>query len=409
MTPVSASAKKRLVAPAWAFSTVLLLAAAILTVWDGGALGWLVTFGAVQLAFSSVGAVLSSRRAENPIGWLLLGYGVMAAIAIAGEAYSLRALGPATSSLPGGKEALIASGLIYPPLLFGLVVTLFLLFPDGRLPSPRWRPAARIVTIAGAAFMLLHVFQQGMLNSIDPSQSVVNPYGVSGAAVGVPTAISAVIVLGVAVAAVVSLLRRFRRATGALRQQLEWFGGASALFMVSLAVQSLWWWNIAASWEWAVLALFGAGSAALPIATGIAILRYRLYEIDVIIRKTLVYTTLVGALAVVYLGGVYGAEAVLRTVTGQSGALAVTVSTLAAAAAFQPLRMRIQRGVDHRFYRRKYDAVATLDAFTSHLRDQVDLDVLQADVLDIVVATVHPRHASLWLRGAEARPQVKGG
>ena len=128
-----------------------------------------------------------------------------------------------------------------------------------------------------------------------------------------------------------------------------------------------------------------------------------------IIRKTLVYTTLVGALAVVYLGGVYGAEAVLRTVTGQSGALAVTVSTLAAAAAFQPLRMRIQRGVDHRFYRRKYDAVATLDAFTSHLRDQVDLDVLQADVLDIVVATVHPRHASLWLRGAEARPQVKGG
>ena len=406
---MSASTKQRLVAPVWAFSTALLVAAAVLTVWDGGALGWLVTFGAVQLAFSSVGAVLSSRRSENPIGWLLLGYGVMAAVSIAGEAYSLRALEPAPSSLPGGMAALIVSGLIYPPLLFGLVVALFLLFPDGRLPSPRWRPAARIATVAGAAFLLLHVFQQGMLNSIDPSQTVRNPHGVTGPAVGLPSAICAVIVLGVAGASVVSLVRRFRRATGALRQQLEWFGGAAALFMVSLAVQSLWWWNIASAWEWAVLALFGAGSAALPLATGVAILRYRLYEIDVIIQKTLVYTTLVGALAVVYLGGVYGAEAALRTLTGQSGALAVTVSTLAAAAAFQPLRMRIQRGVDRRFYRRKYDAAATLDAFTSHLRDQVDLDALEADVLDVVVATVHPRHASLWLRGAEARPRVKSG
>jgi hypothetical protein len=406
---VSASTKQRLVAPVWAFSTALLVAAAVLTVWDGGALGWLVTFGAVQLAFSSVGAVLSSRRSENAIGWLLLGYGVMAAVSIAGEAYSLRALEPAPSSLPGGMAALIVSGLIYPPLLFGLVVALFLLFPDGRLPSPRWRPAARIATVAGAAFLLLHVFQQGMLNSIDPSQTVRNPHGVTGPAVGLPSAICAVIVLGVAGASVVSLVRRFRRATGALRQQLEWFGGAAALFMVSLAVQSLWWWNIASAWEWAVLALFGAGSVALPLATGVAILRYRLYEIDVIIQKTLVYTTLVGALAVVYLGGVYGAEAALRTLTGQSGALAVTVSTLAAAAAFQPLRMRIQRGVDRRFYRRKYDAAATLDAFTSHLRDQVDLDALEADVLDIVVATVHPRHASLWLRGAEARPRVKSG
>ncbi len=383
---------------AWVVSTLLLAAAAILTVWDGGALGWLLTFGAVQLAFSSVGAVLSSRRAENPIGWLLLGYGVMAAIAIAGEAYSMRALQPAPNSLPGGTAALVASGLIYPPLLFGLVVTLFLLFPTGRLPSPRWRPVARISTVAGTVFLVLHVFQHGMLNSIDPSQAVANPYGVTGPGVGVPTAISAVIVLGVAAAAVVSLVRRFRRATGVLRQQLKWFGGASALFMVSLAVQSLWWWNVAATWEWAVLALFATGSAALPIATGIAILRYRLYEIDVIVRKTLVYTTLVGTLAVVYLVGVYTVEAALRTVTGQSGALAVTASTLAAAAAFQPLRRRIQQRVDHRFYRRKYDAVATLDAFTSHLREQIDLDALRTEVLDVVTVTVHPRHVSLWLR-----------
>ena len=149
---------------------------------------------------------------------------------------------------------------------------------------------------------------------------------------------------------------------------------------------------------------------ALPIATGIAILRYRLYEIDVIIRKTLVYTTLVAMLAIAYLTGIYLIDRVLETLTGKSSAVAVTISTLAIVAAFQPLRARLQRVVDHRFYREKYDAAATLNGFSSHLRDQVDLDALRAEVLDVVAVTVQPRHASLWLRAGERRePRQLGG
>jgi hypothetical protein len=137
---------------------------------------------------------------------------------------------------------------------------------------------------------------------------------------------------------------------------------------------------------------------ALPVSIGVGILKYRLYDIDVIIRKTLVYATLVGLLALVYLGGVYVIDELLQTLTGQSGALAVTASTLAVAAAFQPLRTRIQRAVDHRFYRRKYDSATTLEAFTTRLRGQIDIDALHTDVLGVIQATVQPTHASVWLR-----------
>ncbi len=152
--------------------------------------------------------------------------------------------------------------------------------------------------------------------------------------------------------------------------------------------------NSAAAWS-----LLGPlGIAALPVAIGVGILRYRLYEIDVIIRRTLVYSALVVVLAALYLGGILFIGRVLETLTGQSGALAVTASTLAVAAGFQPLRSRIQRMVDRRFYRAKYNSAETLDQFTARLRDQIDLTALQSDVLDVVRATVQPRHVSLWLR-----------
>ncbi len=155
------------------------------------------------------------------------------------------------------------------------------------------------------------------------------------------------------------------------------FVGAAALFIATLACQLVLW-NISASWTDARCSdLVGVGATALPIATGIAILRYRLYEIDVIIRKTLIYAALAATLALLYLGGILAPPAGgVRSVTGQSSALAVTLSTLGVAAAFQPLRTRIQRTVDHRFYRQKYDATRTLDAFTGRLREQIDLDAL---------------------------------
>ncbi len=382
------------------------MAAFGLTVASGYSFGWILVFGGVQMAFSSMGAVLASRLRGNPIGWLFLGFGVLAAIAIAGEAYSLRAL-ESGDPLPGGMAALVVSSAIYGPGLFAVVLTLFLVFPDGHLPSPRWRPVARVAVIAGGAFTVLQTISPGTLNSLDPAQSVDGPIalaGTLGVVAQVATSICAVIVLAITVVSVVSLIRRYRQATGVLRQQLKWFVGAAGFFMALLACQIVLW-QIPDRWATAtVLVLFASGVAALPLATGIAILRYRLYEIDVIIRKTLVYAVLAATLALVYLGGISLLGWVFRSVTGQSGALAVTLSTLVVAAAFQPLRHRIQRAVDQRFYRRKYDAAQTLQGFSSRLREQVDLDALNTEVLAVVTEALQPSQASLWLR--QPKPRV---
>jgi hypothetical protein len=190
---------------------------------------------------------------------------------------------------------------------------------------------------------------------------------------------------------------RWRRATGVYRQQVKWLMGGAAIAMLCLGLLLLGP-NTSSSTAGRVFqAALPIGIAALPVGIGVGILRYRLYEIDVIIRKTLVYTALLGLLAACYLGGVYLMGDLLQTLTGQSGALAVTLSTLAVAAAFQPLRARIQHTVDHRFYRRKYDAAQTLDAFTGRMRDQIELDALASDVLDVVRLTLQPSVASLWL------------
>ena len=190
---------------------------------------------------------------------------------------------------------------------------------------------------------------------------------------------------------------RWRRATGVYRQQVKWLmcGSVFAIACLMLLLSGP---NMGGSTVGrAVHAVIPIGIAALPLSIGVGILRYRLYEIDVIIRKTLVYTALLGLLAACYLGGVYLLGGLLQALTGQSGVLAVTLSTLVVAAAFQPLRARIQRTVDHRFYRRKYDAAQTLDAFTGRLRGQIELDALAADVLDVVRLTLQPSVASLWL------------
>ena len=409
---MSMHATRRLSWSAWGCSTLLLLAAFWLTVSHGGGLGWIVLFGLVQLVFASTGTVLTLRVGKNPIGWLFLGFGVLASVAIMGEAYSLRALQPSPNSLPGGTAALVVSSVIYGPGLFAVVLALLMLFPDGHLPSRRWRPAARITIFAGFMFTALQAVSPGSMNSLDPAQTVDSPIvlgGAAGVAGSYVIALCAVTVLSVFAASFVSLMRRFGQATGVLRQQLKWFVGAAALFIATVACQLVLW-NISATWTNAgVLILFGVGATALPIATGIAILRYRLYEIDVIIRKTLIYAALAATLALLYLGGISLTTWVFRSVTGQSSALAVTLSTLAVAAAFQPLRTRIQRTVDHRFYRRKYDATRTLEAFNGRLREQIDLDALNTEVLGVVTETLQPSHAALWLAtGAQAEIPIAG-
>ncbi len=218
----------------------------------------------------------------------------------------------------------------------------------------------------------------------------------------------AVVVLAVTmVASAASLVVRFRRAGPVEREQVKWLAAAAGfsawIYLVDLCI------SVAAGgagpepvWRKLIDDTFVLSLGLIPAAIGVAILRYHLYEIDVIIRRTLVYATLVGSLALIYLAGVYGMQAAVRSVSGQSGTLAVTLSTLLVAAAFQPLRARIQRAVDHRFYRARYDAARTLDAFSGRLREQVDIETVSGEVLDVVRQTLQPTHATLWIRRPEA-------
>ena len=238
-----------------------------------------------------------------------------------------------------------------------------------------------------------------------------NPLGVEalGPVLGASwLAILAVVAMMVASAA--SLVIRYRRAHGLERQQLKWLAAAAAGVAVTYAVvvplgvfihpSS----QHTPSWLGAAQTVSLLSFGLIPVAIVFAVLRHRLYDVDVIIRRTLVYAFLVAILAAVYLGGVTLVGGLLRAVTGGSGAIGVTVSTLAVAAAFQPLRARIQRAVDHRFYRGRYDAARTLESFSGRLREQVDIETVSGEVVDVVRQTLQPAHVSLWLRSPEVGP-----
>jgi hypothetical protein len=381
---VTAQTRRRLLFSVGLAAVASLVAALALTALAGGAVSSILVDAIPVLGFTSVGVLLGLRAPSNRIGGLFLGFGLVLAVGDACGAYIAPSL-----NLAGYLAAAIAANVISslgPPLLPALL----LMFPDGHLPSPRWRRWAWVWAVTVCTFMLAVVVWPGAMNN----SSRQNPIGIGGNAGGAIAVVGIISFLAICIAAMVaavSLILRYRQASGDLRQQLKWFGAAAALVAVALVAGLF--------VHGAASGVAGpAGLTALVVATGIAILRYRLYEIDVIIRRTLIYTTLVGSLAVVYLTGIYLIDRALQAVTGQSGAFAVTLSTLAVAALFQPLRRRIQHGVDHRFYRQKYDATRTLDAFTTRLRDQIDLTALNTEVLDVVNATVQPRHASLWIR-----------
>lgn len=340
------------------------------------------------LTFSTVGALVASRHAGNAIGWLfccapLLMMGANATGEYARYAHSHSWPGVGAAGWMGQWSWAVGIGLTGSFLL--------LLFPDGHLPSPRWRPVA---WLAGASITLAFLgfaFGAGPLDS--PLQSVDNPLGIPGAKVLLGPGM---IGLGVAtLAAAVSLVVRFRHAGATQRQQLKWFvtaASATVLFFLAEAVSGA---TIPAALP--LLAL-----ASVPVSVGVAILQYRLYEIDRVINRTLVYGALTATLAVAYLGSVLLLQELLSGLT-RGSELAVAGSTLAVAALFRPARTRIQDGVDRRFYRRKYDAARTLEAFSTRLRDEVDLDSLSAELRAVVGETMQPAHVSLWLREAPAR------
>ncbi len=380
----------------WVISVAAMASAIGLAVRADLPLSWVVIPVAPTLGCATVGLVLCLRVPRNPIGWLFLSVGVIVAFGKLCDAYSAASLG-----LPG-RGAAAVSAAVFEPLVLLVLPPLLVLFPEGRLPSRRWRVVGAVWLVAVVLFVFGIVFADDVVN-LDSGAVLDSRHGLGGTfgeAPGFAGFIGLLAVFAMTVAAAVSLVGRYRRATGLLRQQLKWFGGAASVLAAVVASAPLIWflpWS-----DLVVSALVAAAGTGLVVATGIAILRYRLYEIDVIIRRTLIYAALILVLALVYLGGISLMGWAFRSLTGQSGALAVTISTLIVAAAFQPLRSRIQRAVDHRFYRGKYDAANTLDAFAGRLRHQIELDSLSAGVLDVVNTTLQPSHASLWLRPGAA-------
>ncbi len=356
----------------------------------------------VCVGYALLGALIASREPRNPIGWLFLAIGLFELIT-QGVAlqYAVYALVVYPTGLPGTSAALWL-GSQAGDSVFVLVMTLLLLwFPDGRPLTRRWRVAVWCAVV-GAILGSAHAFAAFQLDP--PLGAFQNPFvatGALGSIVGWLYNVSGALTVGAFFAGIASTIVRFHRSSGTQRAQLKWFAAAIAtLLMVIVLLIVI---NLAWNRDFGN-ALFIPAFTLIPAATGVAMLRYRLYEIDVIIRKTLVYAALAATLALVYLGGVSLTTWVLRSVTGQSSALAVTLSTLAVAAAFQPLRSRIQRTVDHRFYRRKYDAAQALQGFSSRMREQVDLDAVHTEVLAVVADTLQPSQASLWLRPQDERP-----
>jgi hypothetical protein len=340
------------------------------------------------LSFPTVGALIASRRPGNVIGWIFCTVGVLIAILLFGEQYAIYALVTNPGSLPGGMAmaTVLQWGLYAPPVAL-TVVFLPLLFPDGRLPSRRWLP----VPWLGLAFVVFAMVYNGLLPGpieLGSSRVVENPTGIDDAkgVLDVIEALAGLCGLGAGIGAVTSIVLRFRRARGDERQQLKWFSYAATLLVVVV---------FAGDFFPMAQGLIAVAFPLLPAAAGIAILRYRLYDIDRIINKTIVYMLVTGSSLAVYAGTVF----VISTVAvGSSDNLTVAVATLVAAAIFRPLLGRVQEFVDRRFYRRRYDAQLEIERFSERLRAETDLDALSRDLVAVVDRTMQPSHASVWLR-----------
>jgi hypothetical protein len=353
-----------------------------------------VPFVLAALAFSGIGALIVSRIPRNAVGWIFCLIGLLIAVGNLAYQYADRGLYGAPGSLPGAHTAAWIQNL--GPPAFGLLALSLLLFPDGRLPSRRWRPAVG-VALVGVLGSLGYAIRPGALDW--PFVTVTNPYGVAGSRDLVQRAVDYGWALMAAAAALagVAMWIRLRRSRGVEHQQLKWIALAAVLggFVIVVNTASFYWPLASIGRERSVV--LGIVFAAAPVAAGIGILRHRLYDIDVVINRALVYGSLTATLAGAYLGGVLLLELVLSGLIAGNG-LAVAGSTLAVAALFRPARRRIQATVDRRFFRRKYDAARTLERFGVRLRDEVDLDALGVELRGVVAETMQPAHVSLWLR-----------
>jgi len=379
---------------AWSVCTVSLLLSALAVLliflgWstsppEGGTSWWEQALGAVELIGAPVlGALIASRLPKNPYGWVWLGYGAAFALSTLMDVYVMYVEATGSGIIPWPVYLLSVLGW---GVGFVLVPFVLLLFPDGHLPSRRWRFLAWVYAATGTFILVLVPFRPDIER---------NRFGISGpigeAIATINTAMAFVVFAAIALS-ILSLVIRYFHAAGLQRQQLKWLAYAAMLIGAWIIIDLL-------------LPLSklsgqvgGLSFMGLYVAIGIAIFRYRLYDIDIIINRTLVYGSLTAVLVAVYFGGVVGLQYVCRALTGGESQLAVVASTLAIAALFYPLRRRVQGLVDRRFYRRKYDARKTLEAFSVKLRDETDLEALNSDLVGVVRETIQPAHVSLWLR-----------
>jgi hypothetical protein len=380
--------------------------------------GLAVLTGVLSLAYPTVGALIASRLPANPIGWIFCGVGILYGVRRFTGAYADYAL-LENISLSGGESAAWFSTWIGPVGLTLAGTFLMLLFPDGQLPSRRWRIVAWAALLGAMALALANAFRPGPLFAY---HWVENPFGWEGVIGGTYTSyqfLAALSVLGMSLlaastlAALFSLILRLRHAGADERQQLKWFLFAAVPAVVCLSVvllqdmlynltSELLFGNTVELLPWKVwnYVLYVAMFALLivPVFTYIAILKYRLYEIDIIINRALVYGSLTAMLVALYIGSIVALQRIFVTLTGQQSTLAVVASTLLIAALFTPLRRLIQSFIDRRFYRSKYDARKTLEAFSAKLRDETDLQALNSELVGVVRETMQPAHVSLWLR-----------
>jgi len=340
------------------------------------------SYAALLVGMSLIGLLIARREPANPVGWLFSLAPLLVSVSLTFGAIGIAA-GPEHRDWSWAPLPAWLSQWAWPLGLIGFAVLMPLLFPDGRPPSGRWRLLVKIDLVVIAATAVLLATQPGDING-----GVINPVGleVSGSA----PAIGAVVVAIVAamIAGFVSAVVRYRRADETQRVQLR-----ECLFAICLTFVGFVLITVLSANE----VLYTIDYALIPASVGLAMLRYRLYDVDVVIRRTLVYAVLVAALAAVYLAGIAVFGLTFRAATGLGSSFAVTLSTLAVAAAFHPFRRRIQHAVDRRFSRAAYDAQAAVEAFAGDLRQQIDLDLLSDRLLETVRETVRPRTASVWL------------
>jgi hypothetical protein len=387
---------------AWLLSVTTLVVTAIglaLLVWDwstpvpSGSFGVRGFSGLWAVGFGLVGALLTRRRPGHPVGWIFAAAGMLAAADFASFEYALATV-VGHRDLPAGGYVGWLQLWIWVPFVALITVYLPLLFPAGRLPGPGWRPVSWAAAGCGVIAVTGLAITPGVVVNLRALQ---NPFGVHPAAVSNTAIVVGLAgLLGCVVLAVWSLLVRARRGTSVERQQIKWLAYAGCLVAATLVPSTILSLSTGTDARIAEGALMIA-IVTVPAAVAVAMLKYRLYEIDRIISRTLAYVVVTGLMAGVYAGLVLLATRVLGVTTPP----AVAAATLAAAALFNPLRHRVQRVVDRRFNRARYDADKTVAAFASRLQDAVDLDAVQADLVGVVQHALEPAHISVWIQPRE--------